>query len=142
MYQLRGPSSGKFFRVPTVSPTDTISATKYPSTTTPNAERKTSSHGIQLSTNSIPCSQDHYTSALTTVNLGQVTSRSTQPTTVQPLNSVADTIKSLLALFDYQKLYVQLRSLIIQLQDAKDPITKLVAIIDTIIACFSSSNHP
>jgi hypothetical protein len=52
----------------------------------------------------------------------QVTSRSTQPTTAQPASTVADTIKSLLALFDYQKLCVQLRSLVIQLQESKDPI--------------------
>jgi hypothetical protein len=72
----------------------------------------------------------------------QVTSQSAQPTTAQPLSSVADTIKSLLALFDYQKLCVQLRSLVIQLQESMGPITKFVAIIDTIIACFSTPNHP
>jgi hypothetical protein len=72
----------------------------------------------------------------------QVTSRSAKPTTAQPLSSVADTIKALLALFDYQKLCVQLRSLLIQLQESTDPITKLVAIIDTIITCFSTSSHP
>jgi hypothetical protein len=72
----------------------------------------------------------------------QVTSRNAQPTTAQPLSSVADNIKPLLALFDYQKLYVQLRSLIIQLQDAKDPITKPVAIIDAFFASLSSPNHP
>jgi hypothetical protein len=72
----------------------------------------------------------------------QMTSRSAQPTTTQPPSLVADTIKSLLALFDYQKLYVKLRSLLIQLQEANDPITKLVAVIDTIVTCFSTSNHP
>jgi len=39
-------------------------------TTSLNTGRETSSHAIQLSTNSIPCSQDSYASALTTVNLG------------------------------------------------------------------------
>jgi hypothetical protein len=72
----------------------------------------------------------------------QVTSRSAQPTTTQPLSSVAGTIKSFLALFGYQKLYVQLRSLLIQLQESNDPITKLVAMIDTIITCFYTTNDP
>jgi hypothetical protein len=72
----------------------------------------------------------------------QVTSRTTQPQTAQPISSMADTIKYLLALFDYQKLCIQLRLLVTQLQTSTDPITKLVAIIDTFVTCFSTSNHP
>lgn len=141
MYELRGPASGKIFRLPTVSSADTISATKYSSTTTPNADSETSSYATQISRNSISCSQDPCTSTLTTVNLGPG-DISERPANPQPLSSVADTIKSPLALFDYQKLYVHLRSLITQLQESEDPITKLVAIIDTVIACLSTSNHP
>jgi hypothetical protein len=69
----------------------------------------------------------------------QVTSRSAQPATTQPPSSVADTI---FLLYSTIKNYVQLRSLLIQLQEANDPITKLVAVIDTIVTCFSTSNHP
>ena len=139
---LRRPSSGKFFRLPTVFSTDTISTTKYSSSTTRNAERETSSHSIQLSTNSTSALKPSALPLSQQSTWAQVTSRSAQPTTARPLSSVADTIKSLLVLFDYQKLYVQLRSLLIQLQEPTDPITKLVAIIDTIITCFSTSNHP
>ena len=72
----------------------------------------------------------------------QIASRNPQPKIIEPPNSVADTIKSLLALFDYQKLYVQLRTLITQLQESQDPITKLVAVVETIINCFSTTKHP
>ena len=72
----------------------------------------------------------------------QIASRNPQPKIIQPPNSVADTIKSLLELFDYQKLYVQLRTLITQLQESQDSITKLVAVVETIINCFFTTKHP
>jgi hypothetical protein len=67
--------------------------------------------------------------------------------TAQPLTSFTqpsfsttlDSVKSILAMFDLHKLGVQLRSLALILRQSTDPITKLVAVIDTVIGCLSSS---
>jgi hypothetical protein len=59
--------------------------------------------------------------------------------TQQPLSSTLDSIKSILAMFDFRKLCNQLRSLALQIQESNDPITKLVAVIDTVLGCFSTS---
>ena len=56
----------------------------------------------------------------------------------QPLRSVFDSIKAILSMSDFHKLCTQLRSLALQLQETSDPITKLVAIIDTVVSCLSS----
>ena len=58
----------------------------------------------------------------------------------QPLSSTVDSIKSILAMFDFHKLSTLLRSLVLQLQTTNDPITKIVAIVDTVLACLSSSS--
>jgi len=56
------------------------------------------------------------------------------------LLSVLDSIKSIFAMFDFHKLCTQLlRSLALQLQESNDPVTKLVAVIDTVVGCFSPS---
>jgi len=65
--------------------------------------------------------------------------QSTNTQNQQPLSSVLDSIKSIFAMFDFHKLCIQLRLLAIQLQESNDPITKLVAVIDTVVGCFSPS---
>ena len=72
----------------------------------------------------------------------QVTSQTNRTTPPPTSPSITDSIKFILTLFDYQKLFTQLRSLQIQLQSTSDPITKLISIIDTIISCFSTPNPP
>ena len=42
-------------------------------------------------------------------------------------------------MFDLRKLCVQIRSLVLQLQETNDPIAKLAAVIDMIIGCLSAS---
>jgi hypothetical protein len=41
-------------------------------------------------------------------------------------------------MFDFPKLFTELRSLALQLHESNDPIAKLVAVIDMVIGCFSS----
>jgi hypothetical protein len=55
----------------------------------------------------------------------------------QPLSSTIDSIKSILTMFDFRKLCIQLRSLALQLQETTDPIAKLVAVTDTVVNCLS-----
>ena len=69
----------------------------------------------------------------------QAASRSSDTTNQQPFSSVLDSIKSIMAMFDLPKLCTQLRSLAFTLQDSGDPITKLTAVIDTVISCLSTS---
>jgi len=59
-----------------------------------------------------------------------------EPTTS---SSVLDSIKSILSMFNFHKLCTQLHSLALLLQETSDPITKLVAVIDTVVSCLSSS---
>jgi hypothetical protein len=53
----------------------------------------------------------------------------------QPLSSTFDSIKSILTMFDFHKLCIQLRSLALQLQETTDAIAKLVSVIDTVVNC-------
>jgi len=69
----------------------------------------------------------------------QITPQSPKTTNQQPLSSTVDSIKAILNMFDFHKLSTLLRSLTLQLQEANDPVAKLVAIIDTVVAYLSSS---
>jgi hypothetical protein len=53
--------------------------------------------------------------------------------------SIIDSIKCILSMFDVHKLRTQFKSLALQLQEANDPISRLVTIIDTVINCLSPS---
>ena len=64
-----------------------------------------------------------------------ITARSSKAPNQQPFSSAFDSIKSILATFDLNKLCVQLRSLALHLQETNDPI----AIIDAVIGCLSAS---
>jgi len=44
-----------------------------------------------------------------------------------------------MAMFNLQKLSTQMRLLATKLQETDDPITKLVAVIDAVVDCFSTS---
>jgi hypothetical protein len=44
-----------------------------------------------------------------------------------------------MAMFNLQKLSTQMRLLATKLQEMDDPITKLVAVIDAVVDCFSTS---
>jgi hypothetical protein len=68
-----------------------------------------------------------------------IAAQSTNSQNQQPLSSVLDSIKSIFSMFTFHKLCTQLRSLALQLQETSDPITKLVAIIDTVVGCLSPS---
>ena len=68
-----------------------------------------------------------------------IAAQSTNTQNQQPLSSVLDSIKFISAMFDFHKLCIQLRSLALQLQETSDRITNLVAIIDTVVGCFSPS---
>ena len=68
-----------------------------------------------------------------------ITARSSNTPNQQPFSSALDSIKSILTMFDLSKLCVQLRSLALHLQKTNDPIVKLVAVIDAVIGCLSTS---
>jgi hypothetical protein len=65
--------------------------------------------------------------------------RTSDITNHQPFSSVLESIKSIMAMFDIPKLCIQLRSLAFTLQESGDSITKLVAVIDTVVGCLSTS---
>ena len=69
----------------------------------------------------------------------QITAQTPHISNQQPLSSTFDSIKSILSMFNFHKLSTQLRSIALQLQESKDPITKIVAIMDTVVGCLSSS---
>jgi hypothetical protein len=69
----------------------------------------------------------------------QVATRTSTNTTHQPMSSVFESIRSIMTMFDLQKLCTQMRLLAIKLQETDDPITKLVAVIDSTVDCFSTS---
>ena len=69
----------------------------------------------------------------------RVTAQSSTPRKSQSYSSTFDTLKSILAMFDLNKLSTQLCALAQQLREANDPITKIVAVIDTIVNCLSQS---
>ena len=69
----------------------------------------------------------------------QITAQTPDSSNTQSLSSTIDSIKSILTMFDFHKLSTLLRSLTLQLQESNDPITKIVAIVDTVLACLSSS---
>jgi len=43
-----------------------------------------------------------------------------------------------MAMFNFQQLSIQMRHLARKLQETEDPITKLVAVIDTVVNCFAT----
>jgi PAX-interacting protein 1 len=53
--------------------------------------------------------------------------------------SIIESIKSILSMFDIQKLCNQVKALASQLQATHDPVSKLVMIVDTVINCLSPS---
>jgi hypothetical protein len=69
----------------------------------------------------------------------QITAQTPNTLNNQPLSSTFDSIKSILTIVDFHKLRTLLRSLALQFQESNDPITKFVAIIDTVVGCLSSS---
>jgi len=68
-----------------------------------------------------------------------ITARLSYAPNQQPFSSALDSMKSILTMFDLSKLCVQLRSLALHLQETNDPIAKLVAVIDAVIGCLSTS---
>ena len=69
----------------------------------------------------------------------QAATRTYDITNHQPFSSVLESIKPIMAMFNLPKLCIQLRSLAFTLQASGDPITKLVAVIDTVVGCLSTS---
>ena len=69
----------------------------------------------------------------------QAASQPTTPMDPQCLSSVLETVKSILALFDIQKLCQTLRSLVLQLQMATNPLSKIMVVLDAVVTCFLSS---
>jgi len=70
----------------------------------------------------------------------QIAAQSPNSANQQPPSSTIDSIKSILTMFDFHKLSTSLRSLALQLQTTNNPIIKIVAIVDTVLACLSSSS--
>jgi len=51
----------------------------------------------------------------------------------QSLNSVLETVKSILAMFDIPKLCQTLLSLVPQLQMTSDPLSKIMVVLDAVV---------
>ena len=68
--------------------------------------------------------------------MSQPTPNSTQQRISSVIESIGDT--SIMAMFNFQQLSTQMRHLARKLQETEDPITKLVAVIDTVVNCFAT----
>ena len=66
----------------------------------------------------------------------QPASQPSTPTDPQSLSSVLETVKYILAIFDNQKLCQTLRSLVLQLQTTREPLSKIMAVLDAIVTGF------
>ena len=69
----------------------------------------------------------------------QAASQPTTPMDPQSLNSVLETVKSILAMFDIPKLCQTLLSLVPQLQMTSDPLSKIMVVLDAVVTWFSGS---
>ena len=69
----------------------------------------------------------------------QTASQPTTPMDPQSLNAVFETVKSILAMFDIPKLCQTLLSLVLQLQTTSDPLSKIMVVLDAVVAWFLSS---
>ena len=58
--------------------------------------------------------------------------------TKQPISSVFESLRTIMNMFILQHLCTQIRLLAVKLQETNDPIAKLVAVIDTVVDCFST----
>ena len=63
----------------------------------------------------------------------QVASRPAADQTLQPVSSVIESIRDIVAMFNFQHISAQMRHLARKLQETEDPINKLVAVIDTVV---------
>ena len=58
--------------------------------------------------------------------------------TQQPISSTFESLRTIINMFNLQHLCSQMRLLATKLQETKDPIAKLVLVIDTVVECFST----
>jgi hypothetical protein len=69
----------------------------------------------------------------------KVTSLPTSEHTQQSTSSVIESIREIIALFNFQQISTQMRHLAIKLQETGDPINKLVAVIDMVVNCLATA---
>ena len=135
MYQLRRRPPSQIFRLPPISTTSPYSKDSQqrqmlsPKATLPHFEASRPS-----SRRSKP-----HTLHQPSRTWAHIAAQSTNSQNQQPLSSVLVSIKPILTMFNFHKLCTQLPPLALKLQETSDPITRLVAVIDTVVGCLTPS---
>jgi len=96
---------------------------------------KTNNPPFQYQQSQFSILKTHQPSSTSHQTWAQVTSQPTHNYTQQPMSSVIESIQDIMAMFNFQQLSTQMRHLARKLQETEDPITKLVAVIDTVVNC-------
>ena len=100
---------------------------------------KTSNQPFQYQQSQFSALKTHQPSSSHQQTWAQAASRTSTISTQQPISSVFKSIRAIMAMFNLQKLSTQMRLLATKLQETDDPVTKLVAVIDAVVDCFSTS---
>jgi len=93
---------------------------------------------FQYQQSQFPVLQTHQPSSTSRQTYAHVTSQPTPNSTQQPISSVIESIRDIMAMFNFQQLSTQMRHLARKLKETEDPITKLVAVIDTVVNCYAT----
>ena len=99
---------------------------------------KTSNPPFQYQQSQFPVLKTHQQSSTHQQTWAQATSRSATNSTQQPISSVIESIRAIMAMFNFQQLSTQMRQLASKLQETDDPITKLITVTDTVVNCFAT----
>jgi len=99
---------------------------------------KTSNPPFQYQQSQFPVLKTHQPSSTHQQTWAQATSRSATNSTHQPISSVIESIRAIMAMFNFQQLSIQMCQLACKLQETDDPITKLLTVIDTVVNCFAT----
>jgi hypothetical protein len=102
--------------------------------------RNTSTHNppFQYQKSQFPELKTHQPSPTSHQTWAQVASQSTPERTQQPISSVIESIRDIMAMFNFQTISTQMRHLARKLQETNDPINKLVVVIDTVVNCLAT----
>jgi len=100
---------------------------------------KTSNPPFQYQQSQFTALKTHQPSSSHQQTWAQAATGKSTNSTQQPISSAFESIRAIMAMFNLQKLSTQMRLLATKLQEADDLITKLVAVIDAVVDCFSTS---
>jgi len=100
---------------------------------------KTSSPQFQYQQAQFPALKTPQPSTSHQQSWAQAATRTTANSTQKPISSVFESLRTIMNMFNLQYLCTQMRLLAVKLQETNDPITELVAVIDTVVDCFSAN---